>query len=69
MNKIIKVSANMNGRTRFKLFNKFNGFVAKRKHKSRGWGIEKQRTFTQLHLGKTSIAIEMRNRHTHNFAG
>ena len=68
MKKFIKVSDNVNGRIRFKLFN-LKGFVAKRKIKSRGWGIEKQRTFTQLHLGKTSIALEMRNRHTHNFAG
>lgn len=68
MTKLIKVSANMNGRRRFKLFN-VKGFVAKRKYKSRGWGLQRQNTFTQLHLGKLSVAVERRDRHTHNFAG
>lgn len=58
----------MNGRIRFNVLG-VKGFYASRKYKSRGWGIEKQRTFTQLHLGKRSIAIEKRNRHTWNFAG
>jgi hypothetical protein len=66
--KFIKISEAMNGRTRFRI-GKVTGFVAKRKYKSRGWGIEKQNTFTQLHLGKTSIAVERRNRHTWNFTG
>ena len=66
--KAIKVSKKINGRIRFKLF-KLKGFVALRKYKSRGWGIEKQNTFTQLHLGRTSVAIERRDRHTANFAG
>jgi len=66
--KLIKLSDNINGRIRFNIVG-VKGFYAKRKFKSRGWGIEKQRTFTQIHLGKRSIAIEMRNRHTGNFAG
>ena len=65
---MIKLSANMNGRIRFKVLG-VKGFYAKRKYKSRGWGIERQRTFTQLHLGKRSVAFEVRNRHTGNFAG
>lgn len=68
MKNFIKLSDNINGRIRFKI-GKVKGFYAKRKIKSRGWGIEKQRTFTQLHLGKRSIAIEVRSRHTGNFAG
>ena len=67
--KLIKISKKSNGRIRFKVLG-FTGFIALRKYKSRGWGLEKQSTFTQLHLGKTSIAIEKKNgRHTHNFTG
>jgi hypothetical protein len=65
---MLKISANMNGRRRFNVFG-FKGFVALRKQKSRGWGIESQNTFTQIHLGKTSVAFDMRPRHTYNFAG
>ena len=64
----IKVTETMNGRKRFAI-GKLKGFIALRKKKSRGWGIEKQNTFTQLHLGKVSIAFDMRARHTANFAG
>jgi len=67
-----KKSAHTNGRTRFSfkiLGKRFTGFYAKRLVKSRGYGIQKQRTFTQFHLGKRSIGIEMRKRNTHNFAG
>ena len=65
---IFKVSKNVNGRVRYSILG-VKGFVAKRKRKSRGWGIERQRTFTQLHMGKLSLAVEVRNRHTYNFAG
>jgi hypothetical protein len=64
----IKISQHINGRTRFNVFGA-KGFVAIRKYKSRGYGLEKQRTFTQLHLGKISLAFDRRKRHTHNFAG
>ena len=67
--KIIKLSAHSKGRTRFSVLNRFKGFVAIRKRKSRGYGLEKQNTFTQLHLGKVSIALELRKRSTGNFAG
>jgi hypothetical protein len=66
---IIKLSKHINGRTRYNLFGKLKGFVAVRKRKSRGFGIQKQNTFTQLHLGRVSIAVERRSRHTGNFAG
>lgn len=66
---MFKVTKTMNGRKRFSIANKVKGFIALRKYKSRGWGIEKQRTFTQLHLGKVSIAFDTRPRHTYNFAG
>ena len=66
--KLIKISKKSNGRIRFKVLG-YTGFIALRKYKSRGWGVEKQNTFTQLHLGKTSIAVERRDRHTHNFTG
>jgi hypothetical protein len=66
--KLIKLSDNINGRIRFNVLG-VKGFYAKRKYKSRGWGIERQRTFTQIHLGKRSIAIETRGRRTSNFAG
>lgn len=65
----IKVTETMNGRKRFAIGKKVKGFIALRKKKSRGFGIEKQNTFTQLHLGKMSIAFDMRARHTANFAG
>ena len=66
---MIKVTKNMNGRRRFAIGKKLKGFIAVRKKKSRGFKIEKQSTFTQLHLGKVSIALDMRPRHTANFAG
>jgi len=66
--KIIKFTPFINTRSRFYVLG-FTGFIAKRKYKSRGFGIEKQKTFTQLHLGKLSIAIEKRARWTWNFAG
>lgn len=65
---MIKVTKTMNGRKRF-VIGKLKGFVALRKYKSRGWGIERQRTFTQVHLGKMSLAFDTRPRHTYNFAG
>ena len=65
---MIKVSKNVNGRRRFDVLG-VKGFLAVRKKKSRGFGIERQRTFTQLHLGKVSVAVDMRPRHTYNFAG
>ncbi len=67
--KIIRVSPKVNGRIRFRVFN-LKGFIALRKYKSRGWGIERQNTFVQLHLGKTSIAVERGvGRRTYNFVG
>ena len=65
----IKVTETINGRKRFAIGKKVKGFIALRKKKSRGWGLQKQNTFTQLHLGKISIAVDMRKRHTANFAG
>lgn len=67
-NTMLKVTKTMNGRKRF-VVGKLKGFVALRKFKSRGWGIERQRTFTQIHLGKMSLAFDTRPRHTYNFAG
>lgn len=64
----IKVTETINGRKRFAI-GKLKGFIALRKYKSRGWKIERQKTFTQLHLGKVSLAFDMRARHTANFAG
>ena len=54
---MFKLSTNQNGRRRFTIGN-FKGFIAIRKHLSRGFGIQKQRTFNQLHLGKYSIGLE-----------
>lgn len=65
---MIKVTKNMNGRRRFNVMG-VTGFIALRKYKSRGWGIQRQQTFTQVHFGKISVAIERRNRHTWNFTG
>ena len=67
--KLIKLSQHSNGRTRYNILGKVKGFVAVRKYKSRGFGIQKQNTFTQLHLGRVSIALECRKRSTGNFAG
>lgn len=60
----IKTSAHINGRTRFNVLGKIRGFVAVRKYKSRGYGIERQATFTQVHFGKISVAFDRRKRHT-----
>ena len=65
---MLKISANMNGRRRFSVFG-LKGFVAMRKRKSRGFGVQKQKTFSQLHLGRLSIALDRRPRLTYNFAG
>lgn len=54
---MIKLSKHINGRTRFNILG-FTGFIALRKYKSRGYGLENQRCFKQLHLGKISIAVE-----------
>lgn len=53
----IKVTGLKNGRIRYQL-GYLKGFVAIRKLKSRGLGVEKQKCFNQLHLGKVSIAVE-----------
>jgi len=67
---MIKVSPKSNGRIRFNVFGK-KGFVAVRVTKSRGWKLERQATFNQLHLGKVSIALEKRRpkRKLYEFAG
>ena len=65
---LVKFSGFSNGRNRFNILG-VTGFIAKRKYKSRGYSIQRQRTFTQLHLGKVSVGIEMRKRHTWNFTG
>ena len=54
---MFKLSTNQNGRRRFTIGN-FKGFIAIRKNLSRGFGIQKQRTFNQLQLLKYSICIE-----------
>lgn len=56
---LIRFSDNVNGRIRYSVLG-LKGFIAKRKYKSRGFGIEKQKNFTQLHLGRLSVAIEKR---------
>jgi len=66
--KLIKFTPFIKTRARFTILG-CTGFIAKRKYLSRGFKIEKQNTFTQLHLGRISIAIEKRARYTHNFAG
>jgi len=57
VNDSFSVAPIKNGRIRFRL-GKMTGFIAVRKHKSRGYGVEDQRCFSQLHLGKISIAVE-----------
>ncbi len=66
----VRISDHTNGRTRFAI-GKLSGFVALRKVKSRGFGIEDQRCFKQLHLWKISIALEKSKaeRDLWNFAG
>jgi len=56
---IFKHGKNINGRTRFTIFN-IKGMYAKRKLKSRGYSIERGDTFTAYHLGKRSIYIEFK---------
>ena len=68
MSKFFKVSKFSNGRMRYRVLG-FKGFIAKRKRKSRGWGIERQSTFTQLHMGKLSIALERGGKPLYNFEG
>ena len=65
-----RVSKKSNGRIRFTALG-FSGFIALRKNKSRGYGLQRQSTFTQLHLGRTSIALEHNRpvKEVWNFAG
>lgn len=65
-----RISKKSNGRIRFTALG-FTGFIALRKIKSRGYGVEHQSTFTQLHLGRTSIALEHNRpaKQVWNFAG
>lgn len=54
-------TANNNGRIRFTL-GRTNGFVAVRKIKYR-WGFSQGTAFTQVHLGKFSVALERKATH------
>lgn len=65
-----RISKMSNGRIRFTALG-FSGFIALRKIKSRGYGVQRQSTFTQLHLGRTSIALEHNSpvKQVWNFAG
>ena len=65
-----RISKKSNGRIRFTALG-FSGFIALRKIKSRGYGIQRQSTFTQLHLGRISIALEQNrpSRQLWNFSG
>lgn len=65
---MISVKQEMNGRIRFRLFERRDGFVAIRKQKKR-WGLSSGRAFKQVHLGKYSVAIECRDGSTWNFSG
>jgi hypothetical protein len=65
-----RISKKSNGRIRFTALG-FSGFIALRKIKSRGYGVQRQSTFTQLHLGRISIALEHNRpaKQVWNFAG
>lgn len=52
-----RIAEKSNGRIRFNALG-FSGFIALRKKKSRGYGIQRQSTFTQFHFGRTSFAFE-----------
>jgi hypothetical protein len=68
---MLKLTAKSNGRRRFNVFG-IKGFIANRSNLSRGWKLEHQKCFTQLHLGKLSIAIEKKKPQRplhHSFAG
>lgn len=70
MHESFKVAPMSNGRSRFHIGN-ITGFVAVRKIKSRGYCVEDGKCFTQIHLGKVTIAVEKAKpeRQTWNFAG
>lgn len=59
-----------NGRIRFTALG-LTGFIAVRKYKSRGYGTEHQRCFTQFHFGRYSVGIEkaVPERMLWNFSG
>lgn len=65
-----RVSPNSKGRIRFTALG-LAGFIAVRKTKSRGFGIERQPVFIQIHLGRISVALERSRpaRNLWNFAG
>lgn len=65
--KSIRIAKKSNGRIRFRVLNT-NGFIAIRKHKSRGWKIERQNIFLQVHMGKRSIGFEVYDS-INNFTG
>lgn len=58
---MITIKANNNGRIRFTM-GRTNGFLAVRKVKYR-WGFSKGPAFTQVHLGKLSVALERKAPH------
>lgn len=66
----------LNDRTQGFRFNVLGlkGLTRKRKHKSRGWSIERKDSMLQLHMGKRSVYIEQRqnrstDRRIRHFAG
>lgn len=70
MHESFRVAPMSKGRSRFHI-GKITGFVAIRKHKSRGYCVESGEVFTQIHLGKVTVAVENNRgkRRTWNFAG
>ena len=65
-----RVAPMSKGRSRFHIGN-ITGFIAIRKVKSRGYCVEDGACFTQVHLGKVTIAVEKAKpeRQLWNFAG
>ena len=57
--KLLTIKPTMNNTTRFKVAG-FNGLYRKRVLKSR-WGVTSGDTFKQVHFGKRTIGLELRN--------
>lgn len=65
---IFSIKPKANGRIRYRLFGKRDGFIAVRTTKRR-FGIQSGKVFKQVHLGKVSVAIEKQPANTWNFSG
>ena len=59
--KLLNIKQTSKGTTRFTVLGSKQGFYRLRKVKSR-WGFDRGECFTQLHLGKLTVALERKSK-------